>query len=323
MEYKDYYKTLGISKTASQDEIKKAYRKLAAKYHPDVNPDNKAAEQKFKEVSEAYEVLKNPEDRKLYDQMGSDWKQYKRAGGQGQDYNWQDWQQRAGRPRQRTYTYQGSPGFENQFGGESPFSDFFESFFGGGGAEGFGNNPGMGRQQPRNTKGRDVSAELDVTLAESYHGSEKSILVNGQRIKVKVPPGIESGKRLKLKGKGEASRSGGAPGDLFLKINIAPHPLFRREGENLYYDLPVNLYTAVLGGTAKVPTPGGDLKIKIPSETRQGKVLRLSGRGMPKAGKADERGNLYVKLNVKIPDKLTDKEKELFTQLAALRPGEE
>lgn len=316
MEYKDYYKTLGISKSASQEEIKKAYRKLAAKYHPDVNPGNQEAEKKFKEVSEAYEVLKNPEDRKMYDQMGSDWKQYKRSGGQAQDFNWQDWaRQHGGRSQQRTYTYQGSPGFEEQFGGESPFSDFFESFFGGGG---MGGEPGKARRR-RQTKGRDLNAELDITLSDAYHGSEKSFMINGQRIKVKVPPGIESGKRLKLSGKGEAPPGNGNPGDLYIKLNILPHPTFRREGDNLHVELPVDLYTFVLGGTITVPTLDERFNIKVPPETQQGKTLRLSGRGMPKFKNPKERGNLYVKLNVKIPDNLSDEEKKLFSRLAGLR----
>lgn len=315
MEYKDYYKVLGISKTASQDEIKKAYRKLAAKYHPDVNPDNKQAAQKFKEVAEAYEVLKNPEDRKMYDQMGSDWKQYKRAGGKSQDYNWQEWSQQRGRPRQRTYTYQGSPGFEEQFGGESPFSDFFESFFGGGG---MGREPRTSRHGMQ-TKGRDLNAELDVDLHDVYHGSEKSFILNGQRYKVKVPPGIENGKRLKLKGKGEISPSTGNPGDLYIKLNVLPNPTFRREGDNLHVELTVDLYTAVLGGTIKVPALDEQFNIRIPPETQQGKTLRLSGRGLPNFKNPSKRGNLYVKLNAKIPENLTEEEKKLFTQLAELR----
>ncbi|MEX0778140.1 MAG: J domain-containing protein [Balneolales bacterium] len=319
MEYKDYYKTLGISKTATQDEIKKAYRKLAAKYHPDVNPDDKKAAAKFKEVAESYEVLKNPEDRKMYDQMGSDWKQYKRAGGQAQDYNWQEWSQQRGGPRQRqrTYSYQGSPGFEDQFGGESPFSDFFESFFGGGGM-GMGREPGRARQRAPQ-KGRDLNAELDITLDDAYHGSEKSFMLNGKRYKIKVPPGIESGKRLKLKGKGEPSPAMGASGDLFIKLNIVLHPTFRRDGDNLHVDLPIELYTAVLGGTVNVPTLDEQFNIKIPPETQPGKTLRLSGRGMPNFKSPKQRGNLYVKLNVHIPEKLTPKEKKLFEQLSKMR----
>ncbi|MEX0928888.1 MAG: DnaJ C-terminal domain-containing protein, partial [Balneolales bacterium] len=272
----------------------------------------------FKEVSEAYEVLKNPEDRKMYDELGSDWKQYKRSGGQAQDFNWQEWsQQRGRRPRQRTYTYQGSPGFEDQFGGESPFSDFFESFFGGGGS-GIGAEPRTARRRAP-AKGRDVNAELDITLEEAYHGSEKSFMINGQRIRVKVPPGIESGKRLKLTGKGEASPSNGKPGDLYIKLNVLPHPNFRREGDNLHTELPIDLYTAVLGGTISVPTLGEKFNIKISPETQPGKTLRLTGRGMPNFSNPSQRGNLYVKLGVRIPENLTVKEKELFGKLAELR----
>ncbi|MEX1136039.1 MAG: J domain-containing protein [Balneolales bacterium] len=319
MEYKDYYKTLGISKTATQDEIKKAYRKLAARYHPDVNPDDKGAAKKFKEVAEAYEVFKNPEDRKMYDEMGSDWKQYKRSGGQAQDFNWQEWSRQRGRPKQRTYTYQGGPGFEEQFSGESPFSDFFESFFGGGGAgAGMGEQPGTARRREQ-TKGRDLNAELEITLNDVYHGSERSFILNGQRYKVKVPPGIESGKRLKLKGKGEPSPATGSSGDLYIKLNIQPHPTFRRDGDNLHVELPVDLYTAVLGGTINVPALDKQFNIKVPPETQQGKILRLSGRGMPNFRSPSQRGNLYVKLIIKIPENLTEKEKKLFRQLAELR----
>lgn len=319
MEYKDYYKTLGINKTAGQDEIKKAYRKLAAKYHPDVNQDDKTAAQKFKEVSEAYEVLKNPDDRKMYDQMGADWKKYKRSGGSSQDFNWQQWsrQRGANQSQQRTYTYQGGPGFEEQFGGESPFSDFFESFFGGGGRD-FGARPGASQRRAP-VKGRDLKAELDITMEDVYNGTEKSIVINRQRIKIKIPKGIENGKRLKLSGKGEAPPGGGKKGDLYIRLNIKEHPDFRREGDNLYYDLETDLYTAVLGGTADIPAFGEKVKIKIPPEAQQGMMLRLSGRGLPQFENSARRGNLYVKINIQLPENLTKKEKELFQELAKLR----
>lgn len=336
MEYKDYYKILGVNKNASQDEIKKAYRKLARKYHPDVNKDDDGAAKKFNEIQEAYEVLKNPEDRKLYDQVGANWKQYKQQnGGSTSDFDFNQWRDMGGgRSRQRTYHFSGDPA--SGFGGaeDHPFSDFFETIFGrgfGGGGPSGGTDPFSQRrqhndpfsgqqqyQQQQQQAGRDLNAALEITLQEAFKGVTKSVSIRGERIKVKIPAGIEDGQRLKITGRGDKG-PGGKAGNLFIKIQIKPHPKFRREGKDLYTDVPVDLYTAMLGGEIKVPTMSGSAKIKIPPETQPGKTFRLSGQGMPEFKKTEIRGDLYAKVDVQLPSNLTDEEKELFKQLQAMR----
>lgn len=326
MQYKDYYKILGVSKNASQDEIKKAYRRLARKYHPDANKDSPDSEKKFKELQEANEVLGNPENRKLYDQVGSNWKQYKNSGGSAQDFNWNDFARSQGGQRQRSYSYN-TRGGADPFGGagSAGFSDFFETIFGrgfsqdpfGGGAT---YNPG-GRPRTQTTqgkRGKDVNAELDISLAEAYEGTEKSFSFQGERLKVKVPPGIKNGQKLKLKGKGQMGR-GGHAGDLFIIIKIRPDNRFTVKGKDLYCDVPVDLYTAVLGGNAQVPTPNASVKIKIPAGTQSGKTFRLANLGMPEFRKPSDKGYLFAKVMIQIPEDLTSKEKDLFKQLADIR----
>ena len=316
MDYKDYYKTLGVSKNASQDEIKKAYRKLAGKYHPDVNQNDKKAEQRFKEIQEAYEVLKDPEKRKLYNRVGTNWKQYQRAGGNADNF---DWSQFAGQQGGRRYATQED--FNDFFGGG--FSDFFETLFGrfGGGnrqRSPFGSSFTSGAAATR--KGRDLEAKLDVTLQEAFSGSTRVFTLNGEQVRVKIPAGISDGKRLKLKGKGEGN-SGNSRGDLYLRINIKPDDRFERRGDDLYINVNVDLYTMVLGGTVHVPTFNGSIKLNIPAGTENDKLMRLKGQGMPKLGQTNSRGDLYVRLKVKLPACLTNREKELFKELADQRTG--
>ena len=331
MNYKDYYKTLGVKRGASQDEIKKAYRKLARKYHPDVNEGDDNAAKKFKEISEAYEVLGNEENRKLYDQLGADWKHYKRqgeqAGAQGGDFNWQQWAQgQRSRNRQQAYTRT-----EEDFFGGGDFSDFFEQFFGGGINTGFQrkrrSRPGAGFRDTAyggggetvKAMGKDINAELDVTLEEAFKGTEKSVRVNRKQMKIKIPKGIMSGRRLKLKGRGQPGIQGGEPGDLYIKVNILPHDVFTREENDLYTTVNVGLYQALLGGVIKVPTMTGNVKIKVPPESQPGKVMRIANHGMPVFQKEKEKGNLYVTLQVKLPEKLSEEEKKLFKELADIR----
>lgn len=338
MEYKDYYKTLGVDKKASQDEIKKAYRRLARKYHPDANANDPEAEKKFKDISEAYEVLSDPEKRKLYDQVGSNWKQYQQQGAGAGDMDWQQWgrQQAGGGPgsgyRTYTYTNRGDVDMEDLFGGDSPFSEFFETLFGGGGAGAAGRSadPFAERTSRRSRRagrsggrqaapGQDVEAEMSVSLEDVYHGTERTFELNGEHIKVKVPAGIRHGQKLKLSGRGQQGMMSGQRGDLYIKINIEPHSTFTREGDDLYTTVPVDLYTAVLGGSAKVPTLSGKtVKIKIPEGTQQGKTFRLSGQGMPVFKNPKKHGDLYARVEVQIPEKLSKKEKELFQQLATM-----
>lgn len=320
MEYKDYYNILGVSRDASQDEIKKKYRKLAAKYHPDKNPDNPKAEDKFKEIGEAYEVLKDPEKRKLYDKVGSDWKRYQDAGASADDFNWQQYANRGGGQRIN---------MEDIFGGArggaggSPFSSFFETIFGGG--DPFAGQQSQARQYQSRTgrtirqKGRDTKAEVDVDLKDVLTGVEKQFRINGERVKLKIPAGIEDGKRLKLKGKGQLSQTGGSKGDLYLKVNVIEPEGFERKGNDIYQKVPLNLYTAILGGELTAQTLNGKIKLNVPPETQNGRIFRLQGRGLPQFKKNGKRGDYFLKTEIEIPENLTSKEKELFKKLAEER----
>lgn len=312
MDYKDYYKVLGVEKTATQDEIKKAYRKLAVKYHPDKNAGNKQAEEKFKEINEANEVLSDAAKRKKYDELGENWKYYQQSGGQEQDFDWSRYQNQGG-GQQRTYSNQDFGGF-----GGGGFSDFFETMFGGGGG-GFSQG-GRARQGRRSSmRGEDMRASLSVTLEESYHGVEKMFTIDGQSIKLKIKPGVPDGQVLKLTGKGYAGSGGGAHGDLLLSIVVEKDSRYERKGADLYTDLHVDIITAELGGKAEVKTFKGTIKVNIAKETDNGKALRLPGMGMPIYGKANEFGDLYVKVNLQLLKNLTEKETKLFKELAALR----
>jgi len=316
MDFKDYYNTMGVAKTASQDEIKKAYRKLAVKYHPDKNAGNKQSEEKFKDISEAYEVLKDPEKRKKYDTLGSNWKQYEQGyGGGGADFS--QWaRQGGGRQYSRTYT-------SEDFGG-TDFSDFFNSFFSGEGGQGFGDIFGgqrKNRTAGRPSKGQDYEATLEVTLNEAFHGSKRMITVNEEKISVSIPQGVYNGQVLRVKGKGSPGRKGGESGDLYMHVQMLPDPFYEIKENDLYCDLHISLYQAVLGGEVPVHAPKGSFTMKIPGETQNGKVLRMKGLGMPLYRKKNEFGDLYLKIIIDIPQNLTSKEIELFKQLASLRPG--
>lgn len=323
MEYKDYYKILGVDKKASSDEIKKAYRKLARKHHPDVNPGDKSAEERFKEINEAYQVLSDAEKREKYDRFGSQWQQYQRAGGRAEDFDWGAWQAQPGRAG--TYTREVSPEeFEQMFGGGlGGFSDFFETLFGGGmRGTGFGERniyEGGGRAaRPR--RGRDVEHTLQISLEEAFHGTTRMLeWEGGRRIEAKIPPGVRTGSRIRLSGQGEAGSDQGSAGDLFLKIEVAPHPKFGREGNDLQVTVPVDLYTAILGGEVNVSSLDRTVKLNIPPQTKNGKVFRLRGMGMPRLNKLDERGELYATVEVQIPQDLSPEEKELFERLREMR----
>ncbi len=313
MDFKDYYSLLGISKTASADEIKKAYRKLAVKYHPDKNPGNKQAEEKFKAMGEAYEVLKDPEKRKKYDTLGSNWKQYEQASGGGADFS--QWaRQGGGKNYSRTYSAEDFEG--------SDFSDFFNSFFGGGYGPDFGGgqgSQGRGRSGGRPSKGQDYEATLEVSLEGAYMGSKRMITLQDEQISVTIPPGVYDGQILRVKGKGAQGRRGGEPGDLYMHVRILTDPVFEIRGHDLYCDILVPLYVAVLGGEVSVHPPKGSVTMRIPKETQNGKVLRMKGLGMPVYRKKNEFGDLYLKIIIEIPQNLSPREIELFSQLALLR----
>lgn len=305
MEYKDYYKSLEIDKTATPDEIKKAYRRLAKKYHPDKNPDNKASEEKFKEISEANEVLSDPEKRKKYDQLGSNWKHYQNAGAEGNDWfrNYQSSRQGGGAHF--------SGNVDDLFGHVGGFSDFFESFFGGSSSY---------TDTSHARKGQDFEAALKITLEEAYHGTEKEFTVDGKKIKIKINPGIEHGKKLRLKNQGSDGYNGGEKGDLYLTIQIDKHPLFERKGNDIYYNMDVDLYTALLGGKEVLQTLDGKrINVNIPAGTDSGALLRVKDMGMTYSNSASLKGDLFVKINVRLPKNLNQQEKELIRKLAEMR----
>lgn len=322
MDYKDYYKILGVTKSASQDEIKKAFRKLALKYHPDKNPGDKTAETKFKEVNEANEVLSDPEKRKKYDELGSNWKQYQGSGGSG-GFDWGKYQKQYG--QQQYGGSQGGQTFYTDFGdlggafgnGGGGFSDFFEAFFGG--SFGGQNKRSGGRKNTQQLKGDDIQAELPISLEEAYNGGEKLFELNGQTIKLKLKKGSYDGQVLKLSGKGYPGHNNAPNGDLLLTLKIQTHAAIKRIDDDLYMDLPVDIYTAVLGGKITVDTLKGKIKVTIPEGASSGKTLRLAGLGMPKYGKDSQFGDLFVKINIETPKNLTAQERKLFEELQKLR----
>ena len=308
MEFKDYYKTLGVEKDATQEEIKKAYRKSALKYHPDRNPNDKAAEEKFKEITEANEVLSNPEKRKKYDQLGSNWKQYERSGGGMNDW----YNQYSSGGQGSSFKFEGDLG--DLFGNVGGFSDFFESFFGGRRSQ---RHAGSAFTQAQ--KGSDYEADLNLTFEEAYNGTERQINVDGRKLKIIIEPGTREGKKLRLKNQGAQSKNGGDKGDLYLKIHILDHPFYEVKDDDLYYNLDVDLYTAVLGGKIQITTiDGKKINLTIPKESDNGKLLKIKNMGMKKAT-SNRKGDLIVRVNIQIPKNLTSEETKLFKKLSELR----
>nr|WP_294787369.1 J domain-containing protein [uncultured Flavobacterium sp.] len=307
MDYIDYYKALDISKSATEAEIKKAYRKLARKYHPDLNPNDKEAEKKFKEINEANEVLSNPENRKKYDKYGKDWKHADEFEKAGYDPNQQQSRQQS--------SSQYSGGDFSGFGGgdfsESDFSDFFNSMYGG----------GRSRAQSK-YRGQDFNAELELDLKAAYTTHKQNLTVNGKNIRITIPAGVENGQIIKIPNHGGPGVNGGPNGDLFITFLIANDSDFKREGNNLYADAPLDLYTAILGGETHINTFDGKVKIKVPPGTQSGTKVKLKGKGFPVYKKENQFGDLYITYTIKLPTKLSDKEKELFEELAKLRNHE-
>jgi curved DNA-binding protein len=313
VEYKDYYKILGVDKKASQKEITKAFRKLARKYHPDVNPGDKEAEERFKEMNEAHEVLSDAEKRKKYDQLGASWSQWRNMGADPGGFDWTQWYAQPG--SSRVHVQYGDLG--DLFGGAGGFSDFFEAIFGGLGQRG-GGTWGT-RAQPQAARGQDYEQEVEITLEEAFSGTARMLQKDGRRLEVKIPPGVETGSKVRMRGEGGEGFGAGTKGDLYLKVRVLSHRTFERKGSDLHCEVPVDLYTAILGGEVRVPSLKGGAMLKIPPETQSGKSFRLKGQGMPHLKDPQKRGDLYAKVRVKVPQNLTDKEKELFGQLANLR----
>lgn len=290
MNYQDYYKTLGVERTATQEEIKKAYRKLAVKYHPDKNEGDKMAEEKFKEISEAYQVLGNPDSRKKYDELGANWKQYENAGFGG--------------------NYSGG-GFN-----ASGFSDFFDMFFGGAqGSAGFDIRDfmGGGRRSSRPAKGSDLNATINLTLLEAYQGSQRILDLNNNSIKITIKPGVRDGQTLRIKGKGNVGRNGGENGDLLIKVIIMNDLVYQRDGDDLIRNINIDVYTAILGGKITISTLKGEVNVPIKAQTQNNSTLRLKGLGMPHYGK-EGAGALLLKIQILLPDHFSNEELELIKQ---------
>ncbi len=309
MEYKDYYKILGVERGAGEDAIKKAFRKLAMKYHPDRNPGNKAAEEKFKEINEAYEVLGDPEKRRRYDQLGESYASWQQAGGSPGNFNWSDWfsTPRSGGTRTRVeYT-----NLDDMFGGLGGFSDFFQSIFGG-----LGGSPQTAtRTAQRNARLQSVEQPVQISFIEAYHGAERTLAIGERRIQVKIPAGADNGTKVRIKGVGQPQPDG-TLGDVYLIVQVTPDPRFERKGADLYTDVELDLYTAVLGGEAKVNTPDGPVVLTIPAGTQPGQTFRLAGRGMPLLRSPKTHGDLFARARVSLPRNLTPEQRALFQKLA-------
>ncbi len=314
MDFKDYYAALGVAPDSDENAIKQAYRKLARQYHPDVKPGDKGGEERFKEINEANQVLSDPERRKKYDDLRWQYQQWSERGGRG-DFDWGRWRAEPGEPGQGVYSHNVSPeDLEDLFGGGSPFSDFFGSIFGqaGGGPEG-------AARRPRPRRGQDHEAGVEVTLEEAFHGTTRGLQIGDRRIEARIPPEVRSGSRVRLAGQGSPGVAGASAGDLYLVVEVVPHPVFVREGDDLRADIRVDFYTAALGGEAGVPTIDGAVTLKIPARTQADKTFRLKGKGMPRLGRPGERGDMWARVKLVLPEPMSDAEIEGLRKLAAVR----
>ena len=333
MEFKDYYATLGVPKTATDKELKQAFRKLARKHHPDVNPGDKKAESRFKEINEAYEVLGDAAKRKKYDELGANWRAYEQAEAQGGPNpfagQWNVNMGGGGAGGGGGFRTMSQEEMEELFGDQNPFSDFFTTFFGGqpGAGGGFGgaeSRRSAPRGRSRTRPGRDIEHEIELTLDEAYQGTTRRLSLkhggHARTVDVRIPPGVGDGSRVRVSSEGEPGVGGAASGDLYLRVRLAPHPLFERKGRDLYVKVPVPVTTAVLGGEAEVPTLSGKpVRLRIPPLTQNGQVFRLKGYGMPAVGKPDDKGDLYARVEVQLPTVITPAEREHYESLAKLQ----
>ncbi len=285
MDFKDYYKILGVEKSVTAAELSTAYRRLARKYSPDVNPDDKVAEERFTEINQAHQVLSTPEARLKYEQLETNWYIHQQSETQD-NFDWSWW---VSKPEE---------------------TDFFQAIF---------TDLVIEKDAPRPQKGPDYNQTVEITLEEAFSGAARILRVSGRRLEIKIPRGAQSGTKVRIRGEGAEGTHGGSKGDLYLEINVKPHDLFKPDGDDLYLDLPVNLYSAVLGGEAFVTTIRGKIKLRIPPETQSGRIFRLKGQGMPKLKNPEERGDLYAKVMVTLPENLSDQEIGLFEELADIR----
>jgi curved DNA-binding protein len=299
MEYKDYYKTLGVERNAAEKDIKRAYRKLAVQYHPDKNPGDARAEERFKEINEAYEVLGDPAKRAKYDQLGSSYQEWERRGGAPGGFDWSQW---AGGGQGGVRVDVGDLG--DLFG--AGFSEFFQAMFG-----------GMGTHTQTARRGRDLEQPVRISLSEAYHGARRTFDRSGKRLDVSIPPGAQTGTRVRLSGQGAGGQS--QAGDLYLVLEVEPDPRYERQGDDLIVDASTDLYTALLGGEVKVPTLSGDVVLTVPAGSQPGQTFRLKGRGMPQLHHPSTHGDLFARLHVTLPTHLSAEERELVTRLSKLR----
>lgn len=312
MDFKDYYEILGVPPNADKKVIKQTYRQLARKHHPDVNPGNKEAEDKFKTINEAYQVLSDEKQRKKYDELRAQYQQWQQTGRRQQDFDWQNW---SAKPDQGAHVqYATAEDLEDLFGTESPYSDFFSNIF--------GQTHKRGSRQsapPIPRRGRDVEYEVDLTLEEAFRGAERALEIDGHRIQASIPLGVRTGTRVRLAGRAEPGKNGGGAGDLYLIIKVLPHNIFERDGDDLHLDAPVDIFTAIAGGETRIPTLEKPLTLKIPPRTNANQVFRLRGKGMPYLRESNKRGDMFARVRLILPDSLTDQEVDSIRTLASAR----
>ncbi len=313
MDFKDYYEILGVAPTADKKVIQQTFRQLARKHHPDVNPGNKDAEEKFKTINEAYQVLSDAKQRKKYDQLRAQYQQWQQTGGQQrQDFDWQNW---SAQPDAGTRTqYANAEDLEDLFGSASPYSDFFSNIFG------QARKSGNGRTtSPSPRRGRDVEYEVDLSLEEAFRGAERSLEIDGHKIQASIPLGVRTGTRVRLAGRGEPGQKGGAAGDLYLIIKVLPNDIFERDGDDLHFDASVDIFTAIAGGEIRIPALERPLTLTIPPRTNASQTFRIRGKGMPYLREPSKRGDMFARVKLVLPDSLTEQEVNGIRVLASAR----
>jgi curved DNA-binding protein len=311
MDFKDYYEILGVAPTADKKTIQQTFRQLARKHHPDVNPGNKDAEEKFKTINEAYQVLSDVKQRKKYDELRAQYQQWQKTGGQQQqDFDWQNWSNQPDKGARTQYS--NAEDLEDLFGSASPYSDFFSNIFGG--------KASSGRSAPISPRrGRDVEYEVDLTLEEAFRGTERALEIDGHRVQASIPLGVRTGTRVRLAGRGEVGKNSGTAGDLYLIIKVLPNKIFERDGDDLHMDAAVDIFTAIAGGEIRIPALERLLTLTIPPRTNANQTFRLRGKGMPFLREPNKRGDMFARVKLVLPDALTDQEVEGITALASAR----